>query len=307
MALKAPYWWLKIRIDLADEPEVLALSRVLDLDPDLVVGKLVRVWGWAARKGKRGVVVGVTVDDVSRFARTPGFGEAMEAEGWLSRDCHAGVTQLTFPDFHKYCPQTEAHKQDAAERQRRKRERDRNAAVTRPSRKRPPKVTDKEEDKIRGRIKGITPLEHPSPAPPDAPPERPEKQPKSRIPDPVWDAVCATFSLAPVTEGERRRVGKVVRDLKLKGAAPDEIPVRLARYVRAWPEAAATPEALLKHWDLFASEAKPGTEAVAQASAEEERRRRDEKIRREREEDRRRRQGLASAGELFSDDERSQP
>ena len=77
------------------------------------------------------------------------------------------------------------------------------------------------------------------------------KEPKPRQPDPIWDAVCAEFGLNPVTKSERSRVGGIVRDLKLKGAAAADIGERLARYRAAWPKAAATPEALLKHWDTF--------------------------------------------------------
>jgi hypothetical protein len=90
---------------------------------------------------------------------------------------------------------------------------------------------------------GITPECHMPPG---------ETKPKApRPPDLIWDAVCAVFALAPVTPTEKSRVGKIVRDLKLKGAVPADIPARLAQYRREWPKAADTPEALLKHWDRF--------------------------------------------------------
>jgi len=73
-----------------------------------------------------------------------------------------------------------------------------------------------------------------------------------REPDPIWDGVCAAFHLSPVTKSERSRVGAIVSDLKAKGASPEDIPVRLAHYKSEWPNAADTPEALLKHWDRFA-------------------------------------------------------
>ena len=77
---------------------------------------------------------------------------------------------------------------------------------------------------------------------------------KRRKPDPVWDAVVGAFKLNPVTDRDRKRVGGIVRDLKAKGAEPDDIPRCIARYRDAWPEAACTPEAILKHWDQFATD-----------------------------------------------------
>lgn len=70
--------------------------------------------------------------------------------------------------------------------------------------------------------------------------------------DGLWEAICNAFELKPVTDADRKRVGRIVHDLGLKGATPADVPVRLDRYRRQWPNAAATPEALLKHWDAFA-------------------------------------------------------
>src|SRR5262249_33614989 len=80
---------------------------------------------------------------------------------------------------------------------------------------------------------------------------RAKKDPLPRPPNPIWDAVCATFGMNPQTESERSRVGRVVRDLNIKGATPEEITRRFGCYVAKWPNAARTPEALLKHWDQF--------------------------------------------------------
>lgn len=70
----------------------------------------------------------------------------------------------------------------------------------------------------------------------------------------LWDAVCEVFELNPVTKSDRSRIGKVVADLKAKNATPDEIHVRFGRYVASWPSITPTPEALVKHWDTFATE-----------------------------------------------------
>ncbi len=80
----------------------------------------------------------------------------------------------------------------------------------------------------------------------------PDPSRRERKSDAIWDAVCELFNLKPVTKRDRTRIGRIVSDLKAKGATPDDIRQRLARYCQAWPRVAATPESLTKHWDHFA-------------------------------------------------------
>lgn len=74
---------------------------------------------------------------------------------------------------------------------------------------------------------------------------------RTRKPDPIWDAVVDVFNLNPVTKSDKTRIGKVVRDLKAKGATPELIVQACDRYRAKWPDVACTPEALLKHWETF--------------------------------------------------------
>lgn len=76
--------------------------------------------------------------------------------------------------------------------------------------------------------------------------------------DEIWDSVVAAFSLI-VTDSSRKRIGKVVAELKAKGAAPGDVSTRLSRYRAKWPNAGATPEALAKHWEAFAESDAGGT------------------------------------------------
>ena len=82
----------------------------------------------------------------------------------------------------------------------------------------------------------------------------PKAEKPPREPDLIWDAVCAAFGIKHVAPTDQSRIGKIVRDLKAKGADPADIAVRLDRYRAEWPNAADTPEALVKHWDRFATE-----------------------------------------------------
>lgn len=243
--MPAPVWWIKIRIDLAQDPKTLRIAELTGLEPDCVVGKLVRVWGWAKKHSKRGRIEG----DLARAAVTLlrdmvgkcHMVEAMIDVGWLC------VTErdVTFPDWTEYLSQEEKKKALAAERKRKQRERDRgrrgHADVT-------PQIRLEEN------------IEEGSKEPSSAKPSGKERKP--RPPDPIWDELCRVFGLKPVGESECKRVGKWVATLRGKGTDPAEIAVRLARYRAEWPNAADTPDALIKHWDRFAEE-RNGTRAGA--------------------------------------------
>ena len=41
--------WLKIEHHLAEKPEVLQIAATCEIEPDLVVGRLIKVWSWASR------------------------------------------------------------------------------------------------------------------------------------------------------------------------------------------------------------------------------------------------------------------
>ncbi len=77
--------WIKMRLDLADDPSVLALARELRIDPDAAVGVLHRFWSWASRNTKDGRLRDVTVDMIDAITRRPGFTRALQAVGWLAQ------------------------------------------------------------------------------------------------------------------------------------------------------------------------------------------------------------------------------
>ena len=76
--------WLKVRLDLHDDPAVIAIASAIGLDEDGVVGKLVRLWAWANRQTIDGNAPGVTEMWVDRYVSAPGFAKAMVDAGWLA-------------------------------------------------------------------------------------------------------------------------------------------------------------------------------------------------------------------------------
>jgi hypothetical protein len=83
--------------------------------------------------------------------------------------------------------------------------------------------------------------------------ERTTKSSALRKPDPIWDSIVSVFGFdsTKLTKGDRSRIGKVVRDLKIKQATPDEIRARYERMATAWRTRRFGPEALVKHWDQY--------------------------------------------------------
>lgn len=77
--------WLKVETALPDKPEVHYIASTLNLDPDAVIGKLLRVWAWFDQHTENGNAVGVTFALVDRLAGVAGFGEAMSFAGWLTQ------------------------------------------------------------------------------------------------------------------------------------------------------------------------------------------------------------------------------
>lgn len=41
------YEWIKIEVVTPDKPEIYQLAEILAIDPDAVLGKLIRIWAWA--------------------------------------------------------------------------------------------------------------------------------------------------------------------------------------------------------------------------------------------------------------------
>lgn len=85
-----------------------------------------------------------------------------------------------------------------------------------------------------------------------------EEKKTGRVRNPIWDAVVAVL-FDPATDRQKKRIGRLVSDLKKEGATPDEITARARRYKDRWPTMSFTPEAFGKHWpDLGADQAYRG-------------------------------------------------
>jgi hypothetical protein len=155
--------WTKIRVSLDSDPKVIAIAQWLRRQPDFVawatggsvtvtrdisvtvrvtvcvtVTALSRVWSVTRRDGREVgedlVVPFATLETIDEISGVPRLGEAMSRVGWVVRcdetDC------LILPKFFRHNASTdELRKKQAAERQRRRRDKSvtRHAGVTRDS------------------------------------------------------------------------------------------------------------------------------------------------------------------------------
>jgi hypothetical protein len=94
--------WIKVETTLPDKPEVLAIAGLLEIDPDAVVGKLIRIWSWADQHTVDGNAAGVTKSFIDRYTAVSGFADAMESVGWISFD----GKRLAIPNFDIHNGQT---------------------------------------------------------------------------------------------------------------------------------------------------------------------------------------------------------
>jgi hypothetical protein len=93
--------WFPVESDLPDKPEVWAIAEAMNLDPDAVVGKLIRVWAWFDKHTADGHAQRVTFVLVDDKARATGFAAAMASVGWLVRSA-SGVTMPKFDVHHSH-------------------------------------------------------------------------------------------------------------------------------------------------------------------------------------------------------------
>jgi len=120
--------WLKFETTTPDKVEVFELARILGLDPDAVVGKLLRVWAWFDQHTEDGSanVSGILLLD--RLAGVAGFCDAMAQVDWLIIEDDA----IGLPNFDRHNGHSAKNRLLSAERKRR--ERDNVAAKSRPNR-----------------------------------------------------------------------------------------------------------------------------------------------------------------------------
>lgn len=90
--------WIKFEHATPDKPEVYRIAEILGIDPDAVVGKLLRFWIWADQQSVSGDNLPITESVIDRLTHQPGFSAALRKVGWLQ----ARSGSLEVPRFDRH-------------------------------------------------------------------------------------------------------------------------------------------------------------------------------------------------------------
>ena len=90
--------WIKFELATMDKPEVCQIADLADIDPDAVVGKLMRVWGWFDQQTESGNAPSVSKKLLDRLVGVSGFCEFMQSVGWMID----GDGIISLPNFDRH-------------------------------------------------------------------------------------------------------------------------------------------------------------------------------------------------------------
>lgn len=91
--------WIKFEVSTPEKQEVLAITVAMGWDdPDLTVGKLLRVWRWFDQQTVEGNAPGVSAALLDRIAGVSGFAKAMADVGWLIIE----ESGISLPNFGRH-------------------------------------------------------------------------------------------------------------------------------------------------------------------------------------------------------------
>lgn len=107
-------FWVKIEKSTPDKPEIFEIAEELSIDPDAVIGKLVRVWCWIDSNSADGHIKSVTHVLIDRLTSHKGFALAMENCGWLEKN--------RIPNFDRHLGESAKKRAKDSERKRKSRE-----------------------------------------------------------------------------------------------------------------------------------------------------------------------------------------
>lgn len=118
--------WMPLRLDIADDPAVIAISDECEIDDCRTIGALVKLWTWANRHLENGYASSVTEKWIDRYIGVAGFANAMTKAGWLLVT-DAGIE---FPNFDRWNSKSAKNRILSAKRMKSHREKCDDASVT---------------------------------------------------------------------------------------------------------------------------------------------------------------------------------
>jgi hypothetical protein len=90
--------WIKFELCTLDKPEVCQIAEWAGIDPDAVVGKLMRVWGWFDQQTENGNAPSVTKKLLDRLVGVNDFCDYMKLVDWMVE----GEGVISLPHFDRH-------------------------------------------------------------------------------------------------------------------------------------------------------------------------------------------------------------
>jgi hypothetical protein len=247
--------WIKWCKGFALKTEVTETAALLGLNPYHIAGALMTLYEWCdsnisdANNDGSGCAF-VALQSLQKFTidwvtRTPGLADAMQKVGWLRVEADGWV----FPNFYRHNGKSSKERALSSERMsgvRNKLRSERNKIAT---------VAQPEKRREEKNIKSLsTETCAPAPESPQIDIPKEDGPPQAARPrDLIWDAMIATFGYgSEITTAQRGQLNKAVKDLKIQGATPAEIPIRFDRMRRAWDGHLVSPAKFAQWWPQFA-------------------------------------------------------
>lgn len=141
--------WIKFEKATLDKPEVFEISGILGIDPDAVIGKLMRVWNWFDDQSRDGYAPVTLRAQLNRITGVTGFVEAMQRVGWMVCE----EDRISIPNFDRHNGQTSKQRALSAKRMAKRRGKSYDDSVT-------PSVTKAQPEKIREEKSNTPPNPH---------------------------------------------------------------------------------------------------------------------------------------------------
>ena len=91
--------WIKMRVNLWDDPRVSKMCDLTETGESAVIGGLYWLWSTADQHSEDGVMLGLTIRAIDRKTGINGFGEALVSAGWLA-DHPEGVRIVRFSEHN---------------------------------------------------------------------------------------------------------------------------------------------------------------------------------------------------------------
>ena len=104
--------WIKFETSTSDKPEVWYIASKLSIDPDAVVGKLLRIWVWFDAQSLNGNAPSVTKLLLDRQVGVTGFCNSMIESGWMLDD----GSEIRLPNFDRHNGETAKNRAQTAKR-----------------------------------------------------------------------------------------------------------------------------------------------------------------------------------------------